>query len=149
MKRFLTFFFALAILCSCEKSTDFIEGGNLTGDALLTALNGSKWRLVDCPDQNLVNINGYAECNYFSVLEFKNKQVLIEHIGNLVATPHHICSSEGVTQFPLSVQACTNTTWSPFFYWDILSYTGTTLKINLQNISFYNDYKGEFTFEKY
>lgn len=149
MKRFLTFFFALAILCSCEKSSDFIEGGNLTGDALLTALNGSKWRLVDCPDENRVNLNGYTECDYFSILEFNNNQVFIEHIGNQVPTKHYICSTEGGAQFPLSVQACTNTTWSPFFYWEILSYTGNTLKLSLQNINFYTDYRGEFTFEKY
>lgn len=149
MKGFLTLIFAMVVFCSCEKSVNIIEGGNLTGDALLAALNGSRWQLVDCPDQNKVNINGYPECDYFASIEFRNKQVFIEHNGNAIPTPHHICTTEGGTQFPLSVQACSNTTWSPFFYWDIISYSSNTLTISLQNISFYPSYQEVFTFQKY
>ncbi len=149
MTRLLILIFIAAMFCSCEKAeNNLVKEMGLANEALMNTLNGSKWILSSCPSTHTINLNGYPECEYFLKLEFNNEGVSITHNSELAPTQHHICVTDGGTRFPLSVQSCSNTTWSPWFHWDITHYDGNTLKFNLQDLDFYDDYKEEFTFEK-
>ncbi len=147
---------AIGMFCSCESIEaekeeliiNQVEPGETLLDAeLLEALNGSKWVATSCPSERVVNFNGYSECDYFMSLEFVGSKLFIKHNSDAAATPHNLCSSEG-TLFPVSIQACTNTTWSPWFYINITDVSATTLKFTVQDLDFYQDYFGDFTFRR-
>jgi hypothetical protein len=59
-----------------------------------------------------------------------------------------VCSYES-NDIPLSIQACSNPTWKPYFWWDIVYYTNNELVIDLVEIDRIGTMTdARFTFEK-
>jgi hypothetical protein len=144
---------ALALLgmifsCSTIDSDGPGSGAFLSNEQQITALDGSEWRQIACPSQEWIILNTYSLCNYFKALKFSGNSVYIQHNNSNPPTQHFICNYEN-THIPLSVQACSNPTWKPFFWWDIVSFDNNKLIIDLIEIDRIGTMtNARFTFEK-
>ena len=152
-KSFLLMALVVGLFWSCDKTTGIVEDNEITSNQLLdgdllNALNNTKWEMVSCPPDRIINLNGYSECDYFMELEFIGRKVFIQHSNaDLPPTPHHICSSSG-TVLPISIQACTNSTWRPMFHINITKLTSTTLEFTLFDVGFIDGFQGKYKFRK-
>ncbi len=142
----------LGILFSCSTSNiDELgqgQGGFLSNEQQIAALDVTRWEQTACPNQEWIILNTYSLCNYFKGLEFEGNIVYIQHNNSNPPTQHNICNYES-NEIPLSVQACSNPTWKPFFYWDIVSFNSNKLIIDLTEIDRIGAMtNARFTFEK-
>jgi hypothetical protein len=147
MKNFILAFAFLGILFSCSTTDENGIGNNASNSALLAALNGSRWTLTDCPENEWIMLNSNTLCNYFLNLRFDGNSVYI-HPNNLsLPLEHHICFVEGRI-FPVSIQACENGTWRPFFWWEVVYLDHQKLIVDLIEVDGVYAVNERFTFEK-
>jgi hypothetical protein len=149
MKKYFLSIALLGMLFSCSTTNEEIGfGGNLTAEEQVAELNGSEWKLKSCPNQEWIILNTYSLCNYFKEVKFAGNSIFIQHNNSNPPTQHFVCSYES-NDIPLSIQACSNPTWKPYFWWDIVYYTNNELVIDLVEIDRIGTMTdARFTFEK-
>lgn len=148
MKAPILILLSILLLASCSSTDeDALLPTDTSSAAILQDLSQSKWKLIDCPDQELLNINGQSECRYLDDLFFQGNKVIITYRNSNIGIQHHICYASA-DRMVVSLQDCANTTWKSLFEWDVVSRNGNMMIMNISAPNLDPSYSQRFTFEK-
>jgi hypothetical protein len=138
---------ATLLFASCSTQDDAVRPTDTSNPEILQDLSHSEWRLIDCPENEFLSINGQSECKYLSHLHFQDSKVFITRQGSNMSIMHHICLASG-NRLIVSLQECSNTTWRSLFEWNVVSLNSNAMVIDVAAPNLAPGYRERFTYEK-